>query len=192
MSRITKVLITVLVVAMITVIGVVTESITVVDAGSRGIVTYFGAVEPLVLTEGFHWKNPLARVTKISVRTQTISFDGTNTLGAASKDLQDVSISFVVNYRPNVDKVNTIFQTFGLFYEENILNPIIRETVKTFSAQYTAEELVTKRSEVSSAIEGALKALPTRDFPDLTFVIFSEIYFLNPIIRESIKSFNAP
>ena len=38
----------------------------------------------------------------------------------------------------------------------NVVEPIIRETVKSYTAQYTAEELVTKRPEISDKVAVAL------------------------------------
>jgi len=46
----------------------------------------------------------------------------------------------------------------GLAYGERIVDPAIGESVKAITAQYTAEELISKRSEVSSKIKEILSA----------------------------------
>lgn len=141
-------------------------SFTVVSAGHRGVITNFGKVSGKVFGEGIHLKVPFYdAVHKMNVQTQTANFDnkqgkGDNSeyssLFAASKDLQDVQIAVVVNYHLKPESVNDIYQKYGTAYTHNVIEPIIRETVKSVSAQYTAEELVTKRIQFSDAVAKAL------------------------------------
>ena len=137
---------------------------TTVDAGHRGVVTSFGQVQTEILNEGFHWYNSFTSdVHQIKVQTTSIAFDGaakggSTELGAASKDLQEVSISVVVNYHPDPTKVALVYQQYGQAYESTIVEPIIREVVKNSSAQFTAEELVTRRSEFAARINTDLAA----------------------------------
>lgn len=132
---------------------------TVVDSGNRGVVTNFGQVSDKVLGEGFHWYNPFnTDVHEIKVQTTSITYDKDNAgvLTAASKDLQEVAISVVINYHPDPTKVNAVYQQYGEDYESTIVSPIIREVVKNASAQFTAEELVTKRTEFAERINSDL------------------------------------
>lgn len=134
---------------------------TIIDSGKRGVVTNFGQVSSEVLGEGFHWYNPLnTDVREIKVQTTSISFekDSGGILTAASKDLQEVAISVIVNYHPDPAKVNLVYQQYGEDYESSIVSPIIREVVKNASAQFTAEELVTKRSEFVDRINSDLSS----------------------------------
>lgn len=127
----------------------------IVDAGHRGVLVRLGQVQDEVLEEGFHWYNPLTSdIRGINVQTTSIAFDSTqeNPLGAASKDLQEVSISVIVNYHPDPKLAPLIFQQFGTGYETNIVSPIVREVVKNASAQFTAEELVTRRADFTARI----------------------------------------
>lgn len=140
-----------------------------IDAGDRGIVLTMGKPSQDIMQPGLHFKIPVFQsVIKTSVRTQTVSFDnkqatGDNSeyssLAGASKDLQDVAIGSVVNYHINEQDVLDIYKKYGgeQNYEKNILEPIIRETVKATSSQYTAEELVTKRQEFSDRVAQTLR-----------------------------------
>jgi len=131
-------------------------SFEIIGAGERGVVLRLGAVNR-VMVEGLNFKIPLIESThKISVKTQTITFDNESSLGAASKDLQDVSVSVIINYHQDYLKVGDVYKKYGSSYEENVIMPIIRETVKSTASQYTAEELVTKRVEVSDKIASLL------------------------------------
>jgi len=112
----------------------------------------------------------------MDVKTRTINYDkggdngdekptGDNLFGA-SKDLQDVAIGVVVNYHINPEKVDLIFAQYSSTdnFESNVIEPIIREVVKSTSAQYTAEELVTKRAEFSDKVNVTLaERLTTKD-----------------------------
>jgi hypothetical protein len=58
----------------------------------------------------------------------------------------------------DAQKAENIFNQYrtNANFESNVIEPIIRETVKTVSAQYTAEELVTKRLEYSDKVSALL------------------------------------
>lgn len=131
-----------------------------IDAGDRGIILTFGKPSQEVMQPGLHFKIPIIQtLVTYSVRTQTIAFDnkaGTgdnseySSMFAASKDLQNVQIATVVNYHINEKDVLDIYQKYGdsHTYQLNILEPIIRNTVKTTSAHWNANDLVGNRSEV--------------------------------------------
>lgn len=129
-----------------------------VGTGQRDVVTLFGKVQPEILGEGFHFINPLAATHTVSLQTQTIDETGTNSLSAASNDLQDVKMEVVANYHISDAAVVSVYQQYqGLpNFQSSKLEPAVREAVKSVAAQYTAEELVTKRSEVSAKIEAAI------------------------------------
>ena len=141
-------------------------SFSMVGAGKRGVITQFGKVSDKVLGEGFNFKMPIRdKVIKMSVQTQTVQFDNKSDKGdssesssmfCATKDLQDVQIAVIVNYHVDASKVNKIYQQYASTYQSNIIEPIIREVVKSQSALYTAEELVTKRAEFSEKVSTIL------------------------------------
>ena len=142
------------------------SSATIVSAGERGVIMRMGAVQDRILGEGFHFVTPfIEKVETVNVKTQTVSFDNKTGQGdkteassmfCTTKDLQDVQIAVVVNYHQDATKVNKIYQQYGSTYQVNILEPIIREVVKSQSSLYTADELVTKRAEFSEKVSGIL------------------------------------
>lgn len=124
-------------------------SYVVVEPGTVGVVTHFGAVQDDILPEGLHFVMPVkTKVIPIDIRVQKIESEAT----AASKDLQIVSSRVVLNYFVEKTQANTIFQELGLRYEGNIVVPAIQESVKSGTAQFNAEHLITRRSEVKNAI----------------------------------------
>lgn len=134
-----------------------------INAGERGVKTRLGAVVGTI-EPGLYFKLPLIeKVTKMEVKTRTVNYDknglegdsaDSSQLSGASKDLQDVWIGVVVNYHVDADKVTAIYSQYKSVenFESNVIEPIIREVVKSTSAQYTAEELVTKRAEFGDKV----------------------------------------
>jgi prohibitin 2 len=146
---------------------VIFGSYTVIGSGERGVVTRFGKVSDKVLEPGAHGKSWFDDVHKMDVKTRTISFDNQQQKGdnseksslfAATKDLQDVQIAVVVNWHLAPNNVQEIYRQYSSVenYEAQVLSPSIRESVKAISAQYTAEELVTKRGEFSDKVNSDL------------------------------------
>ena len=137
----------------ILVVVVAISSFTVVSAGHTGVVLTFGAVEDTVLDEGLHFKIPfIQRVVQMNNRTQKIETDGS----ASSKDLQIISYVVAVNYHVNNDSSATLYQNVGTDYGTVVIVPAIQESIKAVTAQYTAEELITKRQSVGDQIKTAL------------------------------------
>ena len=134
------------------------SSFGTIGAGERGIQTRLGKIVGII-PQGPYFKAPFVDdVHIIDVRTRTVAYDNGGALSAASKDLQDVSIQVAVNYHIDPTKVDAIFASYSSTdsYERNVIEPIIRETVKSTSAQFTAEELVTKRAEYSDKVNTLL------------------------------------
>lgn len=154
-------------VILIVALFVVFDSVGTVGAGERGVRTQFGEIKGVV-SQGLYFKLPFIQtVTKMDVKTRTINYDkngaegdatDTSQLYGASKDLQDVKIGVMVNYHIDPEKVADIFAQYSSVqnYESNVIEPVVREIVKSTSAQYSAEELVTKRAEYSDKVNVTL------------------------------------
>ncbi|WP_246079196.1 prohibitin family protein [Paenibacillus piri] len=131
------------------------QSFTIVEAGHRGVVLQLGAVQPQVLEEGLHFRIPLIqKVIPIEVRVQKAE----SSQVSASRDLQTVTTTLAVNYHLEGVNVNSLFQKVGMEYKARVVDPAISEALKGITAQYTAEDLIAKRSEVSSKVKEALAA----------------------------------
>ena len=128
-------------------------SIKTVPTGYVGIKTRFGAVQDTVITEGINLKVPfIEKIVLLNCKVQKIEI----TSESSTKDMQTVNVSIAVNYNVNKETANSLYQEIGLNYEEIIIKPAMLESIKASMAQYTAEELITKRSEVSEKIKETL------------------------------------
>ena len=125
------------------------SSFTVISAGHTGVQVTLGEVNPLPLTEGVHFVNPISSIKDVDVRLQKAELKGAN---AGTKDLQVVHTDIVVNFRLDPLKVPHIYKEYGLNVDEKVLGPGINEAFKSVTGHYTSEELVTKRDLVSAEI----------------------------------------
>lgn len=127
-------------------------SIGTVDSGDRGVKTRFGKVVG-VIDPGLYFKAPLIEsVHEMDVQTQKEQTDAQ----AASSDLQDVKTTVAVNYRLNAEKIGDLYTNIGIDYKGRVIDPAIQEVVKAVTAKYSAEQLITKRPEVTDAIKAQL------------------------------------
>jgi prohibitin 1 len=70
--------------------------------------------------------------------------------------LHQVMISLRVLSRPKEDKLPMIYQSLGTDFDERVLPSLGNEVLKAVVAQYNAEELLSKRAQVSAQIRAAL------------------------------------
>ncbi len=108
----------------------------------------------MILNEGLQFKIPFIEdIIPVDVKVQKSETDAT----AASKDLQTISSTIALNYHIDPGEVNTVYQKIGIFFKDRVIDPAVQESVKAVAAEFTAEELITRRSEVSQKIEDTLK-----------------------------------
>lgn len=130
------------IVLVLALISIFTGSLYTISAGYRGVLLTFGKPTLQPMGEGLHVKIPFVQqVVKMDVRTQKYEAE----LTAASKDLQDVSTKIAINYHIVAESVPDIYTNIGIKYAETLIYPYEQETNKGITAQYTAEELITKR-----------------------------------------------
>ena len=144
-------LITVLVVVLVVLGG----SIVVVEAGRTGVVLTFGKVSPVVMQEGIHLKMPFAQ-NVVTINNRIVKTEVTTE--AFSKDLQTVSSVIAVNYHVNKSSSAEIYKQVGLGYEDVLVMPAINEVLKAVTANYTAQQLVSQRNDVSVLLDESLNA----------------------------------
>ncbi len=138
-----------IVIAVLAVVIILFNSITIVDAGHTGVINTLGHVSENVLQEGIHLKVPFIqtiikmdnRIVKLEVETE-----------AFSKDLQTVETKLAINYRVSKDKSYAIYKNVGSDYETILVSPAVNEVLKAITAKYTAEESVANRSLISQGL----------------------------------------
>lgn len=136
------------------VIVLVTNSIHMIPAGNVGLVTRWGAAQR-VAYPGLGVHAPFAEsIVLMSVRTQKDQVEAT----AMSKDMQLATSSVAINYHLDGTQAIAVYQNIGPDYANVIIAPAVQNTFKATTAQFSAEELITRREIVRLEAENALKA----------------------------------
>lgn len=140
-------------IAGVVALGLLTSSFTIVPAGHTGVILTLGKVANTSYSEGFHLKVPfIQNVENMSNKIQVYETPAS----AVSKDLQTVSSKIAVNYRLVSDKAADMYQNVGTDYQTVLITPVVQECMKSVTAKYTAEQLITERTTVGDEIKAAL------------------------------------
>ncbi|AFY61622.1 prohibitin family protein [Synechococcus sp. PCC 6312] len=131
------------------------NSFVVINPGQAGVLSIAGKAQDVPLLEGVHWKVPfVSRVDIYDVTVQKFEVPAES----ATRDLQDLTASFAINFRLDPIDVVKVRRTQGTL--ENIVAKIIapqtQESFKVAAARRTAEEAITKREELKMDFDLAL------------------------------------
>ena len=132
------------------VLVVLAKSMGTVGAGQQGVLLKFGAVTGEIKDEGLYFVVPFMHQVAL-MSTQIQKYTATAT--SSSKDLQVVSTEVTLNFQLNATQVGEIYRTMRRQYESRIIQPYIQEAVKSVTANYNAEELITQRPAVKSELQ---------------------------------------
>jgi regulator of protease activity HflC (stomatin/prohibitin superfamily) len=139
------------------------KSIIVIPAGFTGVYHLFGKVKDDELSSGLHLINPLALVEKMSIRTEEYTMSiaqgegkkfGADAIDALTKEGLKVELDITVLYHLQEDKASTIFKELGVTYEEKLIRPQIRSSIREVIAEYEAKDIYSEKRQ-----EAALKLL---------------------------------
>lgn len=102
---------------------------------------------------GTYLKIPVVhKVVNYDVKTQRQEFKA----NSASKDLQTVLASIVVNFRPDYSKVNDIHADIGSDYQWKVIDPAVQEAAKAAISKLPVEMVVVERENLRASIEQRL------------------------------------
>lgn len=143
-------------------------SIVIVDAGETGVYSLFGKVKDNELSSGFHLVIPLAKVTKMSIRTEEYTMSiaqgegkkfGADAITSLTKEGLSVDLDMTVLFRIEEEKASDIYQTVGGRddVDEKIIRPTIRTVIRDVIAKYEAKDIYSeKREEAATQIKELL------------------------------------
>ncbi len=127
---------------------------TQIPAGHTGVVTRFGKVKDYTLDSGLHFKAPWYSIVKMDNRVQKKSVE----LSCFSSDIQEVNVIYTLNFRIEKENAMKIYREIGKDYYDTVITPAIAESVKIVTAKYSAENLVSMRTELAQGIETDLSS----------------------------------
>ena len=171
-------IIAVLSIIILFVIITIFASFTTIKSGEVGLRVKFGKIIDTNLDEGINFKIPyIESIKKVNIKVQKSELN----VESSTKDMQIINTTIAVNYRVDSQKAAYLYKTVGNDYDETILQPAIKESIKSAIAQYDAEQITTKRAEVSTScletIQNKVKkyGIVVEDF-NLTNFSFSTVY----------------
>ncbi len=145
-----------LLVAILSIVAIIgLSSYVIINPGEAGVISILGKARDGVLLEGVHFKPPF--VSKVDFYDLTVQkFEVP--AQSSTKDLQQLSASFAINFRLDPIQVVSIRRTQGTL--QNIVSKIIapqtQESFKIAAARRTVEEAITKRNELKQDFDEAL------------------------------------
>lgn len=147
---------------------IVMRPFVVINSGEVGIKVTAGKYDNTPLQPGFHFFIPILQdVIVVDTRVRIINFSRTEDMGVVGRNqgiirndaisVMDsrglsVSIELTVQYSLNPSQVPQTIATYGLSWEQKIINPVVRDVVRSVVGRYPAEELPIKRNEIAQLI----------------------------------------
>lgn len=131
------------------------SSFAIINPGEAGVLSVLGKAQDGVLLEGFHFKPPLiSQVDIYDVTVQKFEVPAQS----ATRDLQDLTARFAINFRLDPVRVVEVRRTQGSLANivTKIIAPQTQEAFKIAAAQRTAEESITQRSKLKEDFDMAL------------------------------------
>jgi prohibitin 1 len=133
-----------LLITVIAALLAIVQIFTVIPAGNVGVIDFLGNVSNLTLKAGVNFVNPLARVVKMSIKTQEIK----ERMEVPSKEGLAVGLEISALFHLNPDKAAEVYKTVGENYVAIILEPQFRSVTRGVTAGYEAKALYTSEREV--------------------------------------------
>jgi len=137
------------------IILIASNSFVIINPGQAGVISILGKARDGALLEGLHFKPPLVSVVDVyDVTVQKFEVPAQS----STKDLQDISASFAINFRLDPLQVVDIRRKQGTLQNlvSKVIAPQTQEAFKIAAALRTVEEAVTKRSELKRDFDSAL------------------------------------
>ncbi len=154
---------------------VIAKPFTVINSGEVGIKVTAGKYEPQPLMPGLHFYIPfIQNIIVVDTKVRSINYTSANERHTTMTNIRQsgvlnapaittldkrglvISIDATVQYRLRESSAPQTIATYGLAWEEKIINPIVRDVVRNVIGQYKAEELPIKRNEIAKLLEAQI------------------------------------
>ena len=150
-------------------------NVNIIESGEVGIKKVSGKYEKEPMTAGIYWTPPWVSVEIIDAHMHSINYiisawddkrlidhdmqDGVMTVSSIkatdSRGLP-IDVDITVRYQINQEVVPATIAEYGRGWEEMLVNPIVRDSVREVIARYPAEEIPIKRADIGAKIEQRL------------------------------------
>ncbi|NEQ83492.1 MAG: prohibitin family protein [Moorea sp. SIO2I5] len=127
----------------------------IINPGQAGVLSVLGKARDGALLEGIHFKLPFVSIVDVyDVTVQKFEVPAQS----STKDLQDLTARFAINFRLDPTQVVSIRRKQGTLQNlvTTIIAPQTQESFKIAAALRTAEESITQRSQLKEDFDRAL------------------------------------
>ncbi|MEB3210874.1 MAG: prohibitin family protein [Leptolyngbyaceae bacterium] len=131
------------------------NAFVIIYPGQAGVLSILGSAQDGALLEGLHFKPPLiAKVDVYDVTVQKFEIPAQS----STRDLQDLTARFAINFRIDPNRVVEIRRTQGTLQNlvSKVIAPQTQESFKIAAAKRTAEQAITERAELKRDFDTAL------------------------------------
>jgi regulator of protease activity HflC (stomatin/prohibitin superfamily) len=192
----------IVVIAALVIFGILFKPWVIVNEGEVGILATTGKFSPNPLNPGLHFYVPvIQKVIIVDTKVHMISYKRNQEVGTMPDrygtikvypaiNVLDarglpITVELSVSYRLNPKEAAYVVKTYGLNWEDKIINPIVRDVVRNVIGKYPAEEIPTKRNEIATKIENQIRdqLMKIEHRP----VIFESFQLRDIILPENIK-----
>jgi regulator of protease activity HflC (stomatin/prohibitin superfamily) len=143
----------------------------IINSGEVGIKVTTGKYDSMPLEPGLHLYIPvLQKVITVDTKVRLINYKSTEGMSGYDAGIKinpainildarglPVSIELTVQYKLTPDGAPSTIATWGLSWEDKIVNPVVRDIVRNVVGGYKAEDLPTKRTEIATLIENGIR-----------------------------------
>ncbi|NER83066.1 MAG: prohibitin family protein [Leptolyngbya sp. SIO1D8] len=139
------------------VLAIASSSFVIINPGQAGVLSILGKAQDGALLEGVHLKPPLISMVDVyDVTVQKFEVPAQS----STKDLQDLSARFAINFRLDPSEVVTVRRTQGTLANivSKIIAPQTQESFKIAAARRTVEEAITRRTDLKEDFDMALSS----------------------------------
>lgn len=127
-----------------------------VDPGERATFVKWGTMYQACYNPGLYWYNPISTNMDL-INVQVQAFEAKD-LSAATKDLQEVHATVVVNYVLDGQNCHKMVTEVGHQYREKVLFPALQDALKAGTAHFNIEEIIRERGRLRAEVTKALQA----------------------------------
>lgn len=156
------------------VIFVIAKPFVIINSGKMGIKATTGKFEPIPMDPGFHLFLPfIQQVFIVDTKVRIMNYSSTEDLGEvmqrgsgikrnAAISVLDarglpVSIELTVQYKLEPSTAPQTIATWGMSWEDKIINPVVRDVTRSVIGKFNAEELPQKRNDIAVNIEDGIR-----------------------------------
>jgi len=164
----------IVIIAVLIILGIMFKPWTIVNEGEVGILSTTGKFDKTPLLPGLHFYIPvIQKVIIVDTKVHMISYKRNQEIGTMPDrygtikvypaiNVLDarglpITVELSVSYRLNPKEAAYVIKTYGLNWEDKIVNPIVRDVIRNVIGKYPAEDIPVKRNEIATKIENQIR-----------------------------------